>query len=60
VLSACKSIAAPTGEATKVIYWHDQPPPIDAELIGEHAVEAPVRLRFSDRILHANFRVVSP
>lgn len=28
-----------TGEETKVIYWHGDLPPLDAEQIGEHVVE---------------------
>jgi hypothetical protein len=31
---------ATTGEETKVIYWHGELPPLDAEQIGEHVVEA--------------------
>ena len=33
-------IVSTTGEETKVIYWHGDLPPLDAEQIGEHVVEA--------------------
>jgi hypothetical protein len=28
------------GDDSKIIYWHRELPPIDAELMGEHTVEA--------------------
>jgi hypothetical protein len=28
------------GQETQVIYWHGELPPLDAERIGEHVVEA--------------------
>jgi hypothetical protein len=30
----------PTSEETQVIYWHGQLPPLEAEPMGEHVVEA--------------------
>ncbi len=29
-----------TGATTKVVYWHRELPPIDAQLMAEHSVEA--------------------
>lgn len=39
-LSACSVVVSTAGEETKVIYWHADLPPLDAEQIGEHVVEA--------------------
>lgn len=42
-----------TGEETKVIYWHGDLPPLDAEQIGEHTVEA-TSARVRGDVAHRN------
>jgi hypothetical protein len=40
-----------TREEPKAVYWHRQLPPVDAQLIGEHTVEA-TSGRVPDTIAH--------
>ena len=38
-------------EHSKVVYWHRELPPVDAELLGEHTLEA-TSCRVPDTIAH--------
>src|SRR5262245_8818628 len=33
-------VTMPETKATKTLYWHRELPPVDAEIVGEHTVEA--------------------
>ena len=41
----------PVSEQPKVVYWHRELPPVEAELLGEHTLEATSR-RVPDTIAH--------
>ena len=42
---------APTADEPPVVYWHRQLPPLDAEMIGEHVLEA-VSCRVQGTLAH--------
>jgi hypothetical protein len=49
--SGGEHVATAETETAKAVYWHRELPPLDAEVLGEHTLEA-VSERVSSRLAH--------